>query len=65
MKTRKPEPGSYKMVLDHLQLTPAEVLFLDDNADNIAGARSLGITGILVTSPEQMAAELKVQLANG
>lgn len=59
MGTRKPEENAYKMVLDYLQCTPAETFFIDDNIDNINGAKQLGITSILVTSQEQMSKDLK------
>ncbi len=59
MKARKPSKESYQMVLDHLQLKPEETVFLDDNILNCEGAKMLGMTTILVTSQEQMKAELK------
>jgi len=60
--TRKPEEKSFRIVIDYLQCKPVEAIFLDDNADNIKGAKELGIATILVTSQEKMRAEL---LANG
>jgi putative hydrolase of the HAD superfamily len=59
MATRKPEEKSFQIVLDFLQYLPSEVVFLDDNIDNINGAKILGIQTILVTSLEQMKLELK------
>ena len=59
MGTRKPDKESYETVLTYLQCQPEETIFLDDNPDNIEGARQLGIAAILVTSPEQMKEELK------
>ncbi len=56
--TRKPEKKSFKIVLDYLQCKPSQIVFLDDNADNIRGADELGIATILVTSPLQMKDEL-------
>ncbi len=39
----KPDPGYFELIIDKIN-TPAErVLFLDDNADNIAGAQSTGL----------------------
>jgi len=58
---RKPDAKAFKIVLDYLQCKPAEVIFLDDNADNIHGADELGIETILVTSQEKMRAELKTK----
>jgi len=39
----KPDPTIYTAVLDQIGLPPEKVLFLDDNADNVASARHLGI----------------------
>jgi putative hydrolase of the HAD superfamily len=40
---RKPNPETYRYVLDDAGLLAEETLFIDDNADNIKGAQSLGI----------------------
>lgn len=40
----KPDPAIYRLALDRFALAPHEALFVDDNADNIAAARALGIT---------------------
>jgi len=58
MQTRKPEEKAYRIVLDYLQCQPAETVFLDDNIENINGAKKIGITSILVTSQQQMKEEL-------
>lgn len=55
----KPEPKSFTIVLDYLQLSPGETIFLDDTAANITGAEQLGIKGIIVTSSTQMITDLK------
>lgn len=52
--TRKPEEQSYKIVLEYLQLEPSETIFIDDNINNINGAKKLGITTIWVSSQQQM-----------
>lgn len=39
----KPDPAIYQAVLDELGLPPEKVLFLDDNPDNVASAREVGI----------------------
>ncbi|RZJ95318.1 MAG: HAD family phosphatase [Hymenobacter sp.] len=59
LQVRKPEAPAYHRVLDYLQVRPAEVVFLDDNPDNIKGAAQLGIKTILVTSYDQMTAALQ------
>lgn len=59
LHARKPESKIYNMVLDYLNLEPAQTIFLDDNIDNITGAEKLGIPSILVQSYEQMIGEIK------
>jgi len=58
LQARKPEAAAYQRVLSYLQVAPAEVVFLDDNLANVRGAAQLGLKTILVTSYDQMAAEL-------
>ena len=43
----KPEPAIYRLLLSRFGLDPAETLFIDDRADNIAAAREAGINGHL------------------
>ncbi|MCR5687855.1 MAG: HAD family phosphatase [Lachnospiraceae bacterium] len=45
----KPDPAIYRYLLDTYGIDPKEAVFIDDNADNIAAAEKLGITGILFT----------------
>jgi epoxide hydrolase-like predicted phosphatase len=52
MKKRKPDAEIFQQVLDENDLEPGETLFLDDNAKNIEGARSLGIQTVYVTNPD-------------
>ena len=59
LKERKPDAKAYQIVLEYLQIEPQQAVFLDDNIDNIEAAEKLGIKAILVTSPEQMTAELQ------
>ncbi|QRR01237.1 HAD family hydrolase [Dyadobacter sandarakinus] len=51
MGLMKPDPQIYQQVLDEAGLIAEETLFLDDNADNIAGAATLGIDTIHVQKP--------------
>ncbi len=60
LKTRKPEKEAYQIVLDHFKVQPSQTLFLDDNPQNITGAKTLGIATILVNSPEQMFSDLRM-----
>lgn len=54
LATRKPERKIFEIVLDYLKSKPEQTLFLDDNQDNINGAKEIGINTILVTSNAQM-----------
>jgi epoxide hydrolase-like predicted phosphatase len=54
MKLRKPDPAIYRHVLEENGLVAKETLFLDDNARNIEGAKSVGIETFLVTNPAQL-----------
>ena len=58
MGARKPEPAAFGQVLDYLQLPPAQTVFLDDNPDNVAAGRALGMQAIQVRSIAQAAGEL-------
>ena len=39
----KPDPGYFTAILDRIERPADRVLFLDDNADNVEGARSVGL----------------------
>lgn len=47
---RKPNPAIYTHTADLLGVAPAQCVFLDDAASNVAGAESVGMRGILVGS---------------
>jgi putative hydrolase of the HAD superfamily len=46
----KPEPGIYQHCIDVLQLSPHEVLFLDDKQENVDAATDFGIHALVVDS---------------
>lgn len=52
MRMRKPDSEIFQHVLQDNNLEAGETLFLDDNADNIAGAAALGIQTVHVTHPD-------------
>lgn len=54
----KPDPAAYTGVLDALGAEPADVTFVDDRADNVAGARAVGLRALLFTDPTALAADL-------
>jgi putative hydrolase of the HAD superfamily len=45
----KPEERIYRHLLDRLGAEPAEVAFLDDRAENVAGASAMGIRAVHFT----------------
>ena len=57
----KSEPDIYQHVLTTLDVEPDQVLFLDDNSDNVKGARELGIAAHVVNGFDQLKHFLKVQ----
>jgi putative hydrolase of the HAD superfamily len=48
----KPEPDCYRAVLAMLGAGPADVVFIDDRPENVAGAAAVGIRGVHFTTPE-------------
>lgn len=58
---RKPDPRIYQLALQRLQLAPEEVVFVDDKARNVEGARAVGMEGILFSSPAQLEEELQAR----
>ena len=58
IECRKPEKESYELVLNYLQLAPSEVIFLDDNIENVSSAMKIGINSILVSSYDKMEDDL-------
>jgi putative hydrolase of the HAD superfamily len=54
----KPEKEIYQKLLSLLGVTPPELVFFDDNAENIKAAVSLGIRAFLWKDPENARREL-------
>ena len=54
----KPEPEIYIETCSRLGVAPSEVIFLDDFTENLATAKDLGMSTILVTDPDPAIAEL-------
>jgi putative hydrolase of the HAD superfamily len=55
---RKPEAAIYKRALDILGLAGERVLFIDDRAENVAGAVGAGMKGIVFKGADGLRAEL-------
>jgi putative hydrolase of the HAD superfamily len=56
---RKPDPAFYELACSVAEVTPEEVVFLDDLGVNLKPAKAMGMTTIKVLSPEQALAELE------
>jgi putative hydrolase of the HAD superfamily len=50
VRSAKPEPAIYQHCLEGIGTDISRTLFLDDRAENIAGAQALGLEGIQFTS---------------
>lgn len=48
----KPDPRFFELILDHEHLLPEETLFIDDTAENIKVAKSLGINTYHISREE-------------
>ena len=48
VRMRKPNPDIYLLTCERIGAPPQACVFLDDNADNVAAARSLGIETVQV-----------------
>jgi 2-haloacid dehalogenase len=55
----KPEPAIYETLLRRNGLRADECLFIDDSAENVAGARAIGMHATQFTSPEALAETLR------
>ena len=55
----KPDKASYECLLSRYGLRAEESLFLDDNADNVAGAEAVGMKAIRFESAAQAERDLK------
>jgi len=59
-KDRKPYHSFYQTLLGRYNLSPADCIFIDDNARNVAAGKELGIASIQFTSPELLRDKLKM-----
>ncbi|NNC69313.1 MAG: HAD family phosphatase [Flavobacteriaceae bacterium] len=57
-KTRKPFRKIYEIILDRYNLTPENAVFIDDNLQNVQGARTMGIHAIQFKNSQQLTNEL-------
>ena len=55
---RKPDAAAYDHVVKAIGVPASRIVFFDDLAENIEGARNSGLTAVHVTSPENVAEAL-------
>jgi HAD superfamily hydrolase (TIGR01509 family) len=55
---RKPEAAAYDHVVKAIGVPASRIVFFDDLAENIEGARARGLTAVHVTSPDDVARAL-------
>jgi putative hydrolase of the HAD superfamily len=55
----KPAPQAYEILVQTLHLLPEEIVFIDDNLENVEAAKAKGIDAIIFESPEQVRKELQ------
>jgi putative hydrolase of the HAD superfamily len=48
---RKPDREIYELTCERMKITPAESIFVDDNADNVAAARAYGMHAVHFLEP--------------
>ena len=56
--TRKPYKDIYEIIIDRYQLTPQKSVFIDDNLENVVGAKAVGMHGIHFKNSQQLINEL-------
>jgi putative hydrolase of the HAD superfamily len=61
IQARKPDPDVFQELAFRLGVRPAELVFIDDLPENIAGAQKIGVHGILFRGYRQLIDELKQQ----
>jgi 2-haloacid dehalogenase len=52
----KPDPRIFRLMLERIGVEPAAVAFIDDVAENVEGARSVGMRAVHFTSPAALRA---------
>jgi putative hydrolase of the HAD superfamily len=58
LRLRKPEPAIYRCAVDILGRPPERILFIDDRAENVAGAQGAGIKAIRFVGADALREEL-------
>ena len=54
----KPDPAIYRLALDRFGLAAEDALFVDDRADNVEGALSVGMDAVVFTDADTLRGDL-------
>lgn len=54
IQSAKPHRDAFLHVVNDLEVAPADILFFDDNPDNVTAAAGIGITSRLARSPDDV-----------
>jgi 2-haloacid dehalogenase len=54
----KPDPEIFRMFCTRFRVTPDEAVYIDDVAENVAAAQSLGFHGIVFTDADELRSDL-------
>jgi putative hydrolase of the HAD superfamily len=54
----KPDPATFRWMLDRLGAEPGDTAFIDDRPENVAAAAALGIRAVHFSTPPQARAAL-------
>lgn len=55
----KPDPAIYRLAMHRFGVEANDAVFIDDRADNVAGAESVGMAGIVFTNAPALRRDLK------
>ena len=61
---RKPAPEAFTYALRVLGIAPDEAIFIDDRSENVEGAQTVGIHGLVFRGPQQLEQELRQFIPN-
>ena len=57
-KLTKPDAAIYRLAVERFDLVASDAVFIDDRAENVAGAEAVGMTGLLFTDGDALRDDL-------
>ncbi len=60
-QVKKPDRRIYDVAIERAGVMPNEIFYVDDRLENVAGACAAGIDAVLLSSPQQLAADLRAR----